>query len=334
MTLKLDLRLLEVFVAVFDTRSVGQAARKLQMSQPGLSTALARLRGALKDPLFFRTSAGMQPTARARSLREPIRAILDSIESKLLAKSSFDPAISTREFRFALSDMGEAIYLPLAIQCIADAASSLSLRSVSMPPKELEEAMRSGAVDLAAGYFPDIKNSQFFHRRIGLHSFACIMRADHPFTAPRLTLKQFTELSHVVIEAQGRTEEVFEKFLRRKRIRRRVILHMPHFMSVPVIVANTDVIATVPQALADFISTQGNIKQVALPFVPPAFQVNIYWHRSAQHDAGNKWLRETLYSKCQVLKNRAYDRNARPRERGSPALGEPARKRGLAPDLS
>jgi DNA-binding transcriptional LysR family regulator len=312
---KLDIQLLKVFMAVFDTRSVGQAALRLQMSQPGLSTALARLRGVLQDPLFVKTPRGMEPTTRARGLHEPVRSILDAIESRLLVKPDFDPASSRREFRLALSDIGEGIYLPLALQGLAESAPGVTLRSVTLPPRQLEEAMDAGEVDLAAGYFPDIRTGEFLHRRVGLHSFACIMRSGHPLAGTRLSMKQFTELQHVVIEASGRSQEVLEKFFKSKRIRRRVVLHTPHFMSVPVIVASTDVVATVPQALADFITTQRGLVQVPLPFVPPTFQVNLYWHRSVHHDPGGQWLRELLFSRIHELQARGYDRGGRPLRR-------------------
>ena len=265
----LDLKLLAAFLAVFETRSVGQAALRLHMSQPGLSTALGRLRRLLGDPLFVKTPRGMEPTTRARALYEPVRGILESVETGLFVKPEFDPATSTREFRLALSDIGEGIYLPLALQAITAVAPGVTLRSVALPPRQLEEAMDSGVVDLAAGFFPDIRTGEYLHRRVGLHSFACIMRSGHPLAKEKLTLKQFTELPHVVIEASGRSQEVLEKFFRSRRIRRRVVLHTPHFMSVPVIVASTDVVATVPQALADFITTQHGLTQVPLPFVPP-----------------------------------------------------------------
>ncbi len=307
----LDLRLLRVFVAVFETRSVGQSALRLQMSQPGLSTALARLRSALGDPLFVRTPRGMEPTARARALADPVRGILEAVKATLYSTPEFDPASSRREFRLALSDIGEGIYLPLALPSIGAAAPGVTLRSVSMAPKQLEEAMAAGEVDLAAGYFPDIRAGEFLHRRVGMHSFACIMRSDHPLAGSRLSLKQFTALGHVVIEAAGRSQEVLEKFFRRKRIQRRIVLHTPHFMSVPEIVASTDAVATVPQALADFITTQRGLVQVALPFVPPTFQVNIHWHRSLQDDPGSKWLRDMLFAQIHKLQARGYDRNGR-----------------------
>jgi DNA-binding transcriptional LysR family regulator len=316
----LDLKLLQVFLAVFDSRSVGQAAIALRMSQPGLSTALTRLRRTFGDGLFVRTTGGMKPTARAVALREPIRAIVESIESRLLARPEFDPATSTRQFRISLSDIGEGIYLPLILQAIANVAPGVTLRSVSLPPKQLHEAMEAGAVDLAAGYFPDIKTSEFLHRRVGLHSFACIVSRGHPLTSMPMTFKRFTDAKHVVIEASGRSQEVLEKYLKSKRIHRRVVLYTPHFMSVPVVVASTDLVAIVPQALADFTSGQPELKQVPLPFMPPTFQVNIHWHRAGHDDPGNRWLRELVFSKIHILQARRYDRNGRPTQKAAATL--------------
>jgi DNA-binding transcriptional LysR family regulator len=283
----------------------------LDMSQPGLSTALRRLRGVLNDPLFVKTYNGMEPTSRARELLAPVRAIVHSVDSELLAVPRFDAATSTREFRMALTDIGEGIYLPFAINAIQREAPGVTLRSVYMPPRELEEAMAAGAVDLASGYFPDITSNQFLHRRIGLHSFACLMRAGHPIRDSVLSMSQYQRLDHVEVEAPGRSLEVFDAFLRKKKLRRNIILRTPHFMSIPVIVGSTDVVATVPQALADFFSSMKELRQVGLPFRPPTFQVNLYWHRSAQNDPGNQWLRGVLVSHLDTLKARAYHRNGK-----------------------
>jgi DNA-binding transcriptional LysR family regulator len=307
--MNLDLHLLQVFLALFETRSVGQAAIKLKMSQPGLSTALRRLRVTLQDPLFIKTSRGMEPTSRAQALLTPIRTVVKTINTELLIPPGFDAKTSTREFRLALSDIGEGIYLPLALRSIQKQTSSVSLRSVFMPPTQLEEEMSAGTVDLAFGYFPDIKGNQFFQRRIGLHSFACIIRSDHPMVDESLTMKQFREFGHVVVQASSRSQEIFEEFMKAKRFDRNVVLSIPHFMSVPIIVANTDAIAVVPQALADFFDYLPGIKQVRLPFVPPTFQVNMYWHRSAQVDPGNKWLRNIMTSEFPEIQRRSYHRS-------------------------
>jgi DNA-binding transcriptional LysR family regulator len=317
----LDIRLLRVFSAIYLTRSVSAAARELDMSQPGLSTALMRLRRQLQDPLFTRTTAGMEPTRRARDMVGAVRRILQTVDQELLAPRSFDAATSTREFRLALSDIGEGIYLPLAMRSIQTAAPGVSLRSVVLAPRELEEAMAAGEVDLAAGYFPDIQGTQFIQRRVGLHSFTCLARRGHPAARSRLNAEKFAALDHIVVSAPGRTQEVFDKFLRDKGIRRKVLLTTPHFMSVPTLVAESDAVAAVPQAVADFFHGHPGVQEFPLPFVPPTFQVNLFWHRSAQDDPANAWLRELMISQFPTLQARRY---ARAGDRASPRAARSA----------
>lgn len=309
--MNLDLHLLQVFLSVYETRNVGAAATHLGMSQPGLSTALGRLRTALGDPLFVRTHRGMEPTARAHALWKPINQIVNTVTHEVLAAPTFDPASSEKEFRIALSDIGEGIYLPFALRSIQQQKLKLSLRSVFMPPKQLDEAMSSGEVDLALGYFPDIKGNQFFQRRIGLHSFVCLVRSEHPEVADTLSMANFASLGHVVVEAPGRSQEQFEEFVKARKIVRNIVLRTPHFMSVPIIVAGSDAIAVVPQALGDFFSGLPGIKLVELPFVPPTFQVNMYWHRSGQLDPANKWLRGVMKAQFPLIEQRAYHRSGK-----------------------
>jgi DNA-binding transcriptional LysR family regulator len=314
---RFDLNLLRVFLAVYEARSVGGAAQALNMSQPGLSTALARLRKQLGDPLFLRGATGMEPTSRARSLAESVRGIMHAVDAEVLKPPVFDPSTSTREFRIALTDIAEGIYLPIALQALKENASRMSLRSVFMSPRELEEAMAAGEVDMAAGFYPDIKGSAFMHRRIALHSFACLASARHPELGEQMSMEQFARLPHVVVESTGRSQEVFDRFLQREALQRDVVLRTPHFMSVPVIVAESDAVAVVPQALADFMIDHPRIKQVRLPFRPPTFQANLYWHRSAHSDPANQWLRQALIRAFPQLQARGYDRNGRAPRKGA-----------------
>src|SRR5687767_4686509 len=112
---RMDLNLLRVFLAIYEAKSVGGAALALNMSQPGLSTALARLRKQLGDPLFLRGATGMEPTSRGRELAESVRGIMRTIDTEVLKPPVFDPATSRREFRIALTDIAEGIYLPTVL---------------------------------------------------------------------------------------------------------------------------------------------------------------------------------------------------------------------------
>jgi DNA-binding transcriptional LysR family regulator len=65
---KLDLDWLSVFIQVYKTQSVSRAALNLGMEQASASIVLNKLRLHFGDPLFCRTSVGMEPTPRAMAI--------------------------------------------------------------------------------------------------------------------------------------------------------------------------------------------------------------------------------------------------------------------------
>jgi DNA-binding transcriptional LysR family regulator len=289
-----DLNLLPVALAIHEERSVSGAARKLGMSQPAVSVALNKLRKALGDPLFIRTAHGMEPTPRALSLVSPTRDILQRLETGVLASVQFDPAITERKFTVALSDIGEMTFLPRLLDRLRRDAPGASICSVTMPPRELALALEQGDVDLAVGYFPDLKNRNFFQQRLFSHSFVCLLSAVHHQRRRTLTMKQFLEMGHAVIRAEGRSQELFEQFLIRRRIRRRVVLETPHFMSIPFLISAGDLVATVPRAVGESFAQFAAIKLMEPPMEIPRFDLKQYWHRKFAKDGANAWLRSVI----------------------------------------
>ena len=168
---ELDLNLIPYLVAMEDTRNVSRAAEHLGVSQPRVSTALGRLRDYFGDPLFVRTSRGMEPTPRALALLPAARDALMRIEKGMLDAQDFAPATSTYTFSIALSDVGEIVFLPRLLQMLAERAPHANLRSVSLPPAHVERGLESGDVDLAIGYFPDLSGNNFFQQRLFSHRF-------------------------------------------------------------------------------------------------------------------------------------------------------------------
>ncbi|MGA7815239.1 LysR family transcriptional regulator, partial [Caballeronia sp.] len=148
----LDLNLIPYLVAIEETRNVSRAAERLGVSQPRVSTALGRLRAHFNDPLFVRTSRGMDPTPRALALVPAAREALNRIERGLLDTPHFDPANAAGTFSIALSDVGEIVFLPRLLQTLASVAPRANLRSVSLKHDQVERALESGEIDLAIGY--------------------------------------------------------------------------------------------------------------------------------------------------------------------------------------
>jgi DNA-binding transcriptional LysR family regulator len=292
---RLNLNLLHIAFALYDERSVSQAARSLGMSQPAVSMALRKMRTTFNDPLFVRARGGVTPTPRAHALVKAARPLLRRLQEETRAERKFDAAHSTRPFAIALSDVGELVFLPRLLERLRELAPHCVIRSVSMPPQVLAREMEKGEVDLAIGYFPDLVQSSFFQQRLFTHHFTCLMRAGHPRFAPRLSLEAFLEMEHAVVHAEGRSQELFEAFLERRRVRRRIALHTPHFLSIPAIVARSDLMATVPHAVAlYFARLSTRLAYAAPPFDIAGFHVKQHWHRKFHNDSRNKWLRRQV----------------------------------------
>ncbi|MCG2592910.1 LysR family transcriptional regulator [Ramlibacter sp. XY19] len=294
MPANLNLQSMKIFMAVLELRSVGAAARSLAMSQSGLSSALAKLRQDLGDALFVSTASGMHPTTRAKELAAPMREAIQVIEQRILSKGRFDPATDEREFRLSLSDTAEAMYMPRALNAVTRVAPRVRLRSVSIPQPQLLRALSEGQVDLALGYFPDLKTSEFVRRKIGQHGFVVICSSANRQLVRDFSLKRFCEARHVVVEAPTRTQGLLEVYLQKRGIHRDVALTTPHFMSLPEIIAATDLIATVPDAIADAFADLHRLARLELPFRSPVFDSHLHWSKSVNDDPANRWLRGVL----------------------------------------
>lgn len=305
---EIDLNLLPVIIALIEEGSVSAAALRLHMSQPSLSTALGKLRRFFGDPLFVRTARGMEPTPRTVALLPPIRRALGIVTSEVLQAASFNPASSEKTLSIALSDLGEVVTLPSLVAYLSRAAPRMKVRSVNLPSAALERALELGDVDLALGCFPELKGHSFYQQRLYSHGFACVLRADHPIRDARLTTRQFERLGHLVVHAERGSEESFERFLAEHGIRRRIVLQTAHFMSVPPIVARSDLVATVPEAVGRAFASCSAIRMLRPPFDVPRFDVRQHWHRRVHQDPQNQWLRGVIHSlfvSAEQLMNRA-----------------------------
>lgn len=292
----LDLNLLPILLALHEERSVSRAAARLGMTQPALSGALAKLRRMLGDPLFIRADGAMAPTPRALALVDPVQAVLGTVRDRILAPQAFAPERLEDTITVALSDVGEMVFLPRLLDALRKQAPRAALRSVNLPHDALDGALGAGEVDLAVGYFPDLGGSNIFQQRLMLHRFVCLVRSGHPVadTAPgsRIPPERFLQLEHAVVRAPGRSMELFEAFLRARRIERRVALVTPHFLSIPTIIARSDLLVTVPHAIGiAYGRAEFGLKALEPPFDLPPIELKQHWHRRMHEAPRNAWLR-------------------------------------------
>ncbi len=295
MRAQFDLNLMRLLVALYEEKSATRAATRLGISQPSVSNGLRKLRAQLGDLLFVRGATGMEPTPRAHSIAAGWKELIDRIGQDLVLNAPFDPAATNFTATFAMSDVGEMVFLPRILAHFHRVAPRGAVHSVSLPPSQIERGLESGDIDLAIGYFPDLVKSNFLCQQLFVHHFVCVLRADHPVRSRRLSLDDFLSLEHAVVRAAGRSQEIFERFLARKKITRRVVLLTPHFLSLPVILSRSDLIATVPHAIGVYCESTGiNVRAALPPFDIPRIPVRQHWHRRFQNDPRNRWLRSIV----------------------------------------
>jgi len=292
-----DINLLRVLVALERERSVSAVARMLGRSQPSVSVSLSRLRRQFGDPLFLRSGTRLVPTARTMAVLDHARKVLELVDTTIARSGDFHPASSDAPVRLALSDVGEVVFLPKILSMLRSEMPQAAIASVSPLASVVGTGLAAGELDLAIGYFPDLTGRSYGQQVLFHDTYACLIRVGHPIRAQCLSLEQFRRLEHAVVRVESRTEEVMERFLARKGIQRRIALTTPHFATIPLLVAQSDLVVTVPQPLAlHFASTSSSVRIIRLPFEPPTIALKQFWHRRYQLDPRSQWLRSRVYS--------------------------------------
>ena len=290
-----DLNLLVVFDAMVEHRSVTQAAEALNLSQPAMSAAVARLRGIFDDPLFVRAGSEMRPTPRAVELAGPVRRVVDTVKTEILQRNAFDPANSDRTFTLVTPDIGEVNFVPRILSRLAREAPHTNIKTLAMPRHTTADSLESGAAELALGYFPDLQKAGFFQQKLFRNSHVCMVRTGHPLVGAKISLTQFLALSHAVVHPDGR-EHVFEQYLHKRGLKRRVLVEISHFMSLLPIIEASDLVATVPRDVAEFCIRHGKVRIVEPPMKAPVIDVYQFWHRRFHKDPAHIWLRSAVHA--------------------------------------
>lgn len=291
---EMDLNLLVVFNQLLVERRVSKVAENLGISQPAVSNSLAKLRKLFGDELFLRTPKGMEPTPYADQLAESVSYALAMIHSGINQRTSFDPLTAERSFTIGMTDIGEIYFLPTLVERLRRKAPKVRLRTVRTTAVTLRDDMESGKVDLAVGLLPQLK-AGFFQRRLFLQSYVCLMRRGHPLDKRKISSEEFSAAEHLMVVSAGTGHGKVDELLHRSGVRRNVLLTVPHYVSVGHILQSSDLIATVPERLADQLLEPFDLVKLRHPVKLPDIAINAFWHAKYHRSPANIWLRALLF---------------------------------------
>jgi DNA-binding transcriptional LysR family regulator len=286
---KTDLNLFLVFDAVYEERNLTRAARLLHITQPAVSNALKRLRLAFNDPLFVRTPRGVAPTPVAENIAPQVKEALNLLTISLSASEEFLPQLSEKVFALGAHDIDEAVLVPRLMERLEARAPAVSLECVAVPRDELERELASGALDFALD-IPLFSVPLLCRQLVSAERYVCAMRPGHPMAAEPLTLERYLRLNHVHVSTRRQGVGHIDRALERLGRTRRIRLRMMSYMAAPQVVASTDLALTIPRSLASMYG----LTVLELPFEVGTLDRYLYWHKNADQDRANIWMRELL----------------------------------------
>lgn len=289
---RLDLNLLRVLLEIDRARSVTDAGRRLALSQPATSNALARLREAFGDPLFVRGAGGLTPTALAERIVPAAARHLEALEAALTGAEVFDPSESVVEWRLSLSDLGEAVFLPRIVEAVLREAPHTRFVNVGVPAERVADALARREVGLAIGMM-DPGQAGVRSKLLFSEHYVVLGSQDAP-PAWR-TRRGFGDARLVLASPAATYHRGVADALERHGLADRVAVRARHYASVPDLVVEGRLAAIVPSMFARMACQRSRrLAMWPLPLKMPPYEVRMVWHAASDADAAQGWLRERV----------------------------------------
>lgn len=293
---KVDFKLLACLDALLAQRQVSAAARALDMDQPSMSAALARLRELFDDPLFTRVGQGMEPTPRALALAGPVRELLRGADALL---HEAERALGERvagEFRLLCgADFIATAVVPVLAAALERHMPGLRLDVLPPNPRGVLAMYAQGAIDLGVGWLPRPPES-LYRAVLFRDAWAVILRRGHPLARTGLDATRYAQAVHLQVSPSGSGSygRLVDAALARTGLHRTIGLTVPHFEAAAPVVAASGLVAVVPLAVARAAALRHDIEVHAPPMGLPPLEIALHWHASTRRSALHRMVRRLL----------------------------------------
>jgi DNA-binding transcriptional LysR family regulator len=287
-----DLNLLKAFKALHEEGSVSRAALRLGIGQPAMSHALKRLRELFQDPLFHRVPVGIEPTARANEIAQQVQSAFELLSLAVNPQEDFDPSRLARTFVIAGYDYGGLVFLPGLQQRLSEIAPGVVLRFLNLGRSEAVDGLEAGTVDLVIAT-PGPTSKRLRTARLMSERFVALTRRGHPLVKDP-GLRRYLDARHVAIGTETSPTSLIEGRLARLGLNRRIVQFVPHFSMAAWLVAETDLVATLGERLAQIFARFFELTVIDLPFDIPEYILYLYWNRRYDAEPVHRWLRSII----------------------------------------
>lgn len=288
----LDLNLLVALDALLRTQNVSRAADVVNITQPAMSAALARLRQYFGDPLLITRGGKSVLSPLAQTLSTPVFEMLRTIDRTIITQPSFDPSVDERDFSLLAADTLVAGFLAKPLQHVFQQAPKLRLE-IATPHGDIGERLEAGRVDLIIA--PEMHCSPDHPKELLLEEDHRVIACRQTFAPDHVTLEDYAAADHVeVFVGSGQKPYLPEPLFSSLGFRRRVAVKLDNFSLVPFFLSGTKRLATLPAKTAELYMSFADLKLLDPPFPIPPVRLVMQWHSRANADQGLNWLRANI----------------------------------------
>ncbi|WP_353227796.1 LysR family transcriptional regulator [Novosphingobium sp.] len=290
----LDLNLLVAFDALMTTRSVSRSAERLNLSQPAMSAALARLRDYFGDELLVLQGKRMHPTVFADELTLQVRESLLALETMLSRSPHFDPGTTQRNFRIVTSDYVLASLIVPLISKLAEEAPGIRI-DCGMPQPGTVQELEEGKIDLTITPEYVIGGNHLSYVLYTEPQVVAGWSGNPAIAGGQISAQAFFDAGHVaVVLGGGTTLSYADRQLELMGHKRRIMATAAFFTAVPWLLEGTTRLAVMHSRLARQLTGRFAITTAPMPFEIPAMKQMLSFHPGRKDDAGLTWLRAKI----------------------------------------
>ncbi|MCX4913064.1 MULTISPECIES: LysR family transcriptional regulator [unclassified Streptomyces] len=286
----LDLNLVVALRALLEERNVTQAGRRVGLSQPAMSAALARLRRHFDDDLLARSGGHYELTALGQVLLDRTSTACDLLERLFSSQADFDPATESRTFTLVASDYAVAVFGAALARLVHAEAPHVRLRFTQTPTTVVEDLgvllTRTDGLFMPHGVVGEMPRTDLFR-----DEWVFLVADSNSEVADHLTRDHLTTLPWVTYQRTYDAPAVRQ--LGMLGIEPRVEVSVDSFSLLPFMVAGTNRIALIQQRLADLMRDLAPVRVMPAPYETVPLQEALWWHPVHTHDSTHIWLRET-----------------------------------------
>lgn len=296
--MRVDLDLLPILNTLLVERSVSRTAARLNLTQPAISYALAKLRDQLGDPLLVKSGNKMKPTPRALALELPLREALAALETAVSNTADFDPSRAKGELRFGVEEYAGYVILPHLIKRFMRDAPNMKVLvyRIGMAREEVIEAAH--AFDFV---FSRLAHTPVpFERDVVLVDTTVLVGAKaHPIFDAPITLDRYLQYPHMVPTWQHSIPKTFiDQYLENKGRKRSVRLGLPPGMHMTLTGMLDDILTAIPGRFGLLFADSTATRIAPMPIPIPPLEVSMVWHNKYRNDGQHRWMREVVKSVC------------------------------------